>query len=80
MMSEDLTRQLLALPLPERVELAQALWQSIDDRADDDSTIPSEDDAIAIALRRDAELTSGQLVGRIHEQIIEVIRSELLST
>jgi putative addiction module component (TIGR02574 family) len=73
-MSEDLTRQLLTLPLLDRVELAQALWQSIDDRFADDSFTSDEHEAITLALRRDADLASGQVSGRTHEQVMEAVR------
>jgi putative addiction module component (TIGR02574 family) len=73
-MSEDLTRQLLTLPLPERVELAQALWQSIDERLSEESFTSEEREAVATALRRDADLASGQMPGRTHEQVMEAVR------
>jgi putative addiction module component (TIGR02574 family) len=72
--SEDLTRQLLTLPLPERVELAQALWQSIDERFPDESSTSEEHEVIASALRRDGDLASGQVSGRTHEQVMEAVR------
>jgi putative addiction module component (TIGR02574 family) len=73
MPSEHLTEQLMALPLAERVDLAQALWQSIDDglRAGE------EREAIEQAARRDAELTSGAVPGRSHEEVMQAARRAL---
>jgi putative addiction module component (TIGR02574 family) len=73
-MSEDLTRQLLTLPLLDRVELAQALWQSIDDRFADTTSASEEHEAISAALMRDADLASGRVTGRTHEQVMEAVR------
>ncbi|HZW30619.1 MAG TPA: addiction module protein [Isosphaeraceae bacterium] len=76
-MSEDLTRQLMTLPLPERVVLAQALWESIDDQLRAESLDTVEPDAIATALKRDADLDSGRVVGRSHDQVMEAVRRAL---
>ena len=55
MSTEQLTAEAMALPLKERVSLAQALWESID------AGLPDTDEAgaIAEAIRRDEELSSG---------------------
>lgn len=58
----------LALPLAERISLAQARWESIGEglgteRGDE------ENEAIALAGRRDAELTAGNVAGRSREQV-----------
>jgi putative addiction module component (TIGR02574 family) len=76
-MSEDLTRQLMTLPLPERVDLAQALWESIDDQLGGESLDTVEADPVAAALNRDADLDSGRVVGRSHEQVMEAVRRAL---
>jgi len=73
-MSEDLTRQLLTLPLLDRVDLAQALWQSIDDRFAEESSTSEEHEAITSALRRDLDLASGQVSRQTHEQVMEAVR------
>ena len=70
MTREQLADQLLALPLGERVALAQTLWQSINEASDIDSA-EEERVAIAQASRRDAELTSGTVIGRTHDQVME---------
>jgi putative addiction module component (TIGR02574 family) len=76
MSSEQLTRQVLALPLAERVALAEALWQSIDERGDADG-VDEERQAIEQARRRDVELTSGAVTGRTHDQVMEAARRVL---
>ena len=60
----------MALPLSERVSLAQALWQSIDaGLADTD-----EHAAVSEAIRRDEELSSGAAAGRTHEEVMQSAR------
>lgn len=60
----------MALPLSERVSLAQTLWQSIDaGLADTD-----ESDAVREAIRRDEELSSGAVLGRTHDDVMQAAR------
>lgn len=60
----------MALPLSERVSLAQTLWQSIDaGLADTD-----ENDAVREAIRRDEELSSGAVLGRTHDDVMQAAR------
>jgi putative addiction module component (TIGR02574 family) len=73
MSNERLISQALALPLQERVTLAEALWQSIDEEPQADSSI-EEREATTHALRRDAELASGAVVGRTHDQVMDAAR------
>lgn len=60
----------MALPLSERVSLAQALWQSIDADLGD----ATGQKTICEAVRRDQELSSGAVVGRTHEEVMEAAR------
>lgn len=60
----------MALPLSERVSLAQALWQSIDAGLPD----TSEDKAVGEAIRRDLEISSGRVIGRTHEEVMNAAR------
>lgn len=73
MSTQQLTSEAMALPLSERVSLAQALWQSID--ADLSET--DESDAVAEAIRRDKELSSGKVMGRTHEEVMQAARTAL---
>lgn len=57
MSTQKLTTEAMALPLSERVSLAQTLWESIDNALAD----TPEDAALGEAIRRDQELSA---VGR----------------
>ncbi len=76
MSSDEVLQAAMTLPLADRVTLAEALeWASIDEG------LPSSDredrDALQQALRRDAELSSGQTIGRSHEQVMDAARRVL---
>jgi putative addiction module component (TIGR02574 family) len=70
MSTQQLTAEAMALPLPERVSLAQALWQSIDAGLAD----TEEGDAVREAIRRDEELSSGAVAGRTHDEVMQAAR------
>jgi len=70
MSTEQLTTEAMALPLSERVSLAQTLWQSIDAGLAD----TEERDAVGEAMRRDQELTGGSVAGRTHEEVMQAAR------
>lgn len=67
---QQLTEQAMALPLAERIGLAEALWQSIGEGL----RAGSEAEAIEQAERRDAELASGSATGRTHEEVMRSAR------
>ena len=70
MSTQQLTAEVMALPLSERISLAQSLWESIDvGLADTD-----EHDAVREAIRRDDELSSGAVTGRTHEEVMQAAR------
>lgn len=73
MSTEQLIADAMALPLSERVSLAQALWESID------AGLPDADEraAVAEAIRRDQELSSGRVTGRTHEEVMQAARRAL---
>jgi hypothetical protein len=60
----------MALPLADRVLLAQALWQSINSGLVD----VDERDSVREAVRRDNELTAGTATGRAHDEVIQSAR------
>jgi len=68
--TQELTEQVMALPMAERVGLAEALWQSIGEGL----RAGAEREAIEQATRRDAELTSGAAIGRTHEEVMQAAR------
>jgi putative addiction module component (TIGR02574 family) len=76
MMTEQLRQELLALPLSERVEVAQSLWQSIHEAMRPDAEA-EERETLHKARRRDRELASGVVTGRTHEQVMEAARKAL---
>jgi putative addiction module component (TIGR02574 family) len=76
MTSDRIVDELLALPLRERVALAQMLWQSINESSDLDAA-EEERAALAEARRRDSELDSGIVNGRGHRQVMKAARPAL---
>jgi len=73
MTTEQIISDAMSLPLDERVSLAQALWESID------AELPDTDEraAIAEAIKRDEELSSGKVSERTHEEVMEAARRAL---
>ncbi len=69
MSSDEVLQAAMTLPLADRMILAEALWASIDQRAP--SSDCEEQDAIALAHRRDAELSACRVIGRSHEQVMD---------
>jgi putative addiction module component (TIGR02574 family) len=70
MSTQQLEQEAMALPLSERVSLAQALWESIDAGSAD----IDEEAAVREAIRRDQELSSGDVAGRTHDQVMQAAR------
>jgi putative addiction module component (TIGR02574 family) len=71
-----LTREALALPLKERIQLAQELWDSI---GAPESTNANDDEAetLRLADERYAELASGAVEGIPHDEVMEKVRQML---
>ena len=78
MSKEQLAQEIMALPLAEKVSLAQVLWESIEQELPC-STVEDEGQIIAEAQRRDAELSSGTVTGRSHEEVMQALRRALKS-
>jgi putative addiction module component (TIGR02574 family) len=70
MSAQEIIDEAMALPLSDRVSLAQALWQSIDSGLSE----ADEDIALQGAIRRDQELTAGVVTGRKHEEVMQSAR------
>jgi putative addiction module component (TIGR02574 family) len=70
MSTRQITTDAMALPLSERVSLAQSLWESID------AGLPECDERTAItdAVRRVKEMSSGRVTGRTHEEVMGAAR------
>ena len=75
MSRDEVLQAAMTLPLADRVTLAEALWASIDEGAP--SSQREEQDAIAQAYRRDAEMSAGRAIGRSHEQVMDAARRVL---
>jgi len=73
MTTEELMADAMALPLAERISLAQALWQSIDAGLPDTYAHA----AVNEAIQRDEDLSSGKVTGRTHEEVMQAARRAL---
>jgi putative addiction module component (TIGR02574 family) len=73
MSTQQLTAEAMALPLPERVSLAQALWESIHSGL----MQPEENDTVGEAIRRDDELSTGTVTGRTHDEVMHAARQAI---
>lgn len=73
MATNPFTEQALSLPLEDRIQLAEALWQSIGAGL----AAGKEREAVQIAAQREAELTSGIVIGRTHEEVMQAARRAL---
>jgi putative addiction module component (TIGR02574 family) len=73
MTTEQLIADAMALPLAERVSLAQALWESIE------TGLPDTDERAAVkeAIQRDKDLSSGKVTGHTHEEVMQAARRAL---
>lgn len=70
---DQIGSEALKLPLRERVLLAASLWESIEDPYE--LAIGLEDEeAIELALKRDAELESGAVKALSHEELMTRLR------
>ncbi|WP_193214412.1 addiction module protein [Luteolibacter marinus] len=70
MSAKELVAEAMALPLSERVRIAQDLWESIDEGL----TVGNGEESVREAIRRDQELSSGVVAGRSHEEVMQAAR------
>jgi putative addiction module component (TIGR02574 family) len=70
---QQLSNEAMALPLAERVALAQKLWASLDEGLAE----PDDSRLMAEVLRRDEEMTSGAVTGRSHEEVMAAARRSI---
>ena len=76
MAAKELAQAALALPLAERVALAQSLWQSNDGRGE--GKLAEEVNwAVEEAGKRDAEISTSKVHGRTHAQVMRAARKAL---
>jgi len=70
---EEIAPEALKLPLKERMLLASSLWESIGDPYNISADI-SDEEAIDLAVVRDAEITSGKVEAISHGQLMQRLR------
>lgn len=73
MKGSSITKQALDLPLADRLEIAQALWASIDSQLGETSA----QEAIFVARERDAEFETGAVKGLGHDDVIRKARRRI---
>ncbi len=71
---DQIAPEALQLPMKERVLLAASLWESIEDPYSL-AAGRSDEDAIALALARDAELESGAVAPLSHNDLMKRLRA-----
>ena len=76
MSAKQITQEAMALPLAERVALAQTLWQSIEGRSSEKLNEEVKW-AVRESSRRDAELSAGSKTGRTHEEVMRAARKAI---
>lgn len=74
--TQSVLDELLKLPLDQRVAIAQALWESIDDSAKEPQ-IDDEEAFMEELMRRDAEMESGEVMPMTHEELMAAVRKDL---
>lgn len=70
---DQITPDALRLPPKERAELALSLWESLEDSFDL-TCERSDDEALAVASKRDDELASGAIQPVAHEEMMRRLR------
>jgi putative addiction module component (TIGR02574 family) len=70
----QLATTVLALPPRQRAQLAQELWDSIDQQA---KTSALDDEEMAEIRRRDREISQGKVRGRSHREVMKAARKSI---
>ncbi len=73
MSTEQLTREAMALPLPERLLLAQILWDSIEGGPGNGD----EEGGLDKIIRRSEALSSGRVAGVVYEEVMKAAREAI---
>ena len=68
---DSLTTQMLALPLDDRLELAQRLWQSLEGQLSEDEELFAEIE------RREADVASGVVKPIPYDEAMRAVRESL---
>jgi hypothetical protein len=75
MSREQLLKEAMALPIEQRVDIAQALWASIDEGSENE--VDDEARTIATARLRNTELSDGTIREQSHEEVMTAARRAL---
>ncbi|MCG8586810.1 MAG: addiction module protein [Pirellulales bacterium] len=67
---DEIEKRALELPLNQRLELAQRLWDSVEPP----SSFMEDKGAVQEALRRNAEIEAGLVKGVSHEEVMQNAR------
>ena len=70
---DQIAPEALRLPARERALLAASLWESIEDPFEL-AVARDDEDAIELAMERDAELESGTVKSMSHEELMQRLR------
>jgi len=68
----ELKQLALALPPEDRADLAEVLWESLDE-----TVPPISDEFLRELERRDKEMESGEVVGHTHEEVMAEAKRRL---
>ena len=68
---DQIVAEAMRLPVAEKVQLAQSLWESLGDPY---RTEEAEDEALKLALERDAELERGDITAVPHHEMMRRLR------
>ena len=63
----------LKLPAKERAQLAESLWESLEDPYHLPASL-SDEEAVILAMQRDAEIGSGAVKALSHEELMRMLR------
>lgn len=74
----QLTKDALSLPLDERIQLAQLLWESVNAEPESSQNVQASKDELLDTLeRRNSELENGMVEAISYDQVLNSLRKSL---
>ena len=74
----QLTKDALSLPLDERIQLAQLLWESVNAEPESSQNVQaSKDELLGTLERRNSELENGMVEAISYDQVLNSLRKSL---
>lgn len=70
---DQIGSEALKLPAKERALLAEFLWESLEDPYDLSASL-TDDEAVNLAIKRDAEIESGAVKALSHDELMRLLR------